>query len=214
MTSLRFSTAAAVLTLAGITLFANGNSGAGVVNFPTAIRQLKNGNDRFVGGDRDHRHQDAHTRETTAKGQKPFAIVLTCADSRLSPELIFDQGLGDLFVLRVAGNTADPAIIGSMEYAVEHLGSKLVVVMGHERCGAVDAALKGGHVHGALASVVYPIAPAVKATNLQPGDRLKNAVCENVRMTIKKIRKQSKVVGGVKIVGAYYDLDEGKVTWL
>jgi carbonic anhydrase len=115
-----------------------------------AFALLREGNLRFVAGHTEHPNQGSDRRFETSKGQSPFAVVLTCADSRLSPEIIFDRGLGDLFVLRVAGNVADPDIIASIEYAVEHLGSSLVVVLGHEKCGAVKAALDasgGGASH-------------------------------------------------------------------
>jgi carbonic anhydrase len=110
------------------------------VSASQALNMLREGNNRFVLAEQNHPNQDAERRLTVAKGQSPFAIVLTCADSRVSPELLFDQGIGDLFVIRVAGNIPEPGGIASAEYAVEHLGARLIVVLGHERCGAVKAA--------------------------------------------------------------------------
>ena len=181
-----------------------------------AMDQLKAGNSRFISGQTLHPHQDNDRRELVAKGQSPFAIVLTCADSRLSPEIVFDQGLGDLFVIRVAGNVVDKFTLASIEYAAEHLGSQLLVVLGHERCGAVKAALDAGttppkatdahvpdkhskgkakaseHGHepahvGHIGDLIAEIAPAVTESKSWPGDPLENAVKSNALRTAKKI---------------------------
>jgi carbonic anhydrase len=156
-----------------------------------------------------------------ARGQSPFAIVLDCADSRVGPELLFDQGLGDLFVARVAGNVIDDHILGSFEYAVEHLHSPLIVVLGHQRCGAVAAArdtiAAKGQAPGHIQSLVDAIRPAVEATQGQDAE----ATCKaNVREMVAQLRASQPILkpevdsGHVAVVGAYYDLDTGVVTFL
>src|SRR5262249_23586927 len=136
--------------------------GAAVAADP--VERLADGNRRYVGSKATHPDETAERRAQVAKGQKPFAVVLGCAGSRGRPEVVFAQGLGDLFVVRVAGNVADDAVVGSIEYAVEHLGAGLIVVLGHERCGACQAALEGGEAPGHLHAIVEPIEPAVKET--------------------------------------------------
>lgn len=164
-------------------------------------------------------------REQLAKGQKPYAIILSCSDSRVPPELIFDQNPGDIFVIRVAGNTFDPIILGSIEYAAEHLGSPLIMVLGHERCGAVTATVKSaGHAEGNIGSIVSAIAPAVdiaknKTVNLTEGELVESAIDENVHLVARKLFEQSPIVRHlvdakkVKIVEAKFDLDDGKVSY-
>ena len=211
----------------------------GKVSASDALVMLRDGNKRYVEGSADHRNQTSARRDEVAKGQSPFAIVLTCADSRLSPEIIFDQGLGDLFVIRVAGNIAEPGSLASIEYAVEHLGSRLIMVLGHERCGAVkatvdtfDALLKanankheehghGGHgeAHGEsnLPGLINQIMPSVKQANAQGGDFLNNSIAQNVRNTVSKIANNPALKGFVEkgevtVVGSVYDLDSGEVS--
>lgn len=185
-----------------------------------ALNRLTTGNERFAQGMGQHPRTGADRRTEVAKGQAPFASILTCADSRVSPELVFDQGLGDLFVTRVAGNTFGRDILGSLEYSVAVLGSRLIVVLGHERCGAVDAAIKGGELPGSIGSVVAPIEPAVRATRTSKGDRLLETTIKNVELTVERIAKQSSIFrdlirkGELKIVGGYYDLDSGAVRWV
>ena len=152
-----------------------------------------------------------------AKGQHPFAAVLGCSDSRVPPEVVFDEGLGDLFTVRVAGNVATDDVVASLEYAVAHLGPKLIVVLGHERCGAVDATMKGGAPEGHLAALVDRIKPATDAVKGKPGDTLDLAVRQNVANVVKQLRATQPILakdvasGAVKIVGARYDLDSGLV---
>jgi len=183
-----------------------------------ALKRLLEGNRRYVAAKFAHPNQSIQRRVEVAKKQSPFAVILTCADSRVAPEIVFDQGLGDLFVLRVAGNVTSPSIIGSIEYAVEHLGSPLVMVMGHERCGAVDAALKGVEAEGYIGYLVEAIQPAVEQSRGQEGDPLDNAVKANVKRVVRKLKSAEPVLshlirdGKVKIVGARYDLDSGRVT--
>jgi carbonic anhydrase len=191
-----------------------------------ARQRLLDGNQRYVkGGMKACGASDAAARSKLASGQKPFAIVLTCSDSRVPPEMVFDEGLGELFVIRNAGNVADPIVLGSIEYAAEHLGSPLVVVLGHERCGAVTAAVDGGKVVGNLAAVVKAVAPAVKRAKATAHDASKDAlveaaVVENARMVADGLTRQSPVlkrlraVGKLQIVAARYDLDDGSVTML
>src|SRR5262249_5592987 len=152
------------------------------------------------------------------KSQAPFAVIVSCSDSRVGPELVFDQGLGDLFVIRTAGEVLDDPGLGSIEYAVDHLHVPLVVVLGHERCGAVSAALEGGTAPGHIASLVTAIQPAVKASHGEPGDPLDNAVHTNVRDVVRRLKGAGPILseavhaGALKILGAYYDLDTGVVS--
>jgi carbonic anhydrase len=192
-----------------------------------AMRRLIEGNARFV-HDIDHvTTRDIGRRGELASGQAPFAIVLSCADSRVPPELVFDQELGDLFVLRVAGNTADDAILGSIEYAVDHLGTKLILVMGHTACGAVKAAVdtaasgKGADsLPGHLPAVVAPIMPAVAETRKDAGDPVRLAVMRHVQRTVASLRTSGPSIsggveaGGLRVVGAIYDLATGEVDFL
>ena len=188
-----------------------------------AVKRLLEGNRRYIAGNNSAIHRTAQRRTEVAKGQHPFAIIVGCSDSRVPPEILFDQGIGDLFVVRNAGNVIDDIAIGSIEYAVEHLGVQLVMVLGHERCGAVDATLKGGAVGGKLKSIVDAIKPAVEKAKAKgqttPGcDLLCSSVKSNARMVAEKLRKSSPVLtdpienGILRVVGAYYELDSGLVT--
>jgi carbonic anhydrase len=182
-----------------------------------ALRELRAGNRRYVAARVVRPHQNAARRALVAKGQHPFAVVIGCADSRVPPEIVFDQGLGDLFVVRVAGNIADDAVLGSVEYAVEHLGARLIVVLGHERCGAVQAALQGGETPGHVAALVEAIGPAVDAVRGQPGDVLDRAVKANVGRVVGEVKSSKPVLaplveaGKVRVVGGYYHLASGAV---
>lgn len=182
-----------------------------------ALAKLMEGNQRFVASRRLNPNQDGARITEVAAGQAPFAAILSCADSRVVPEIAFDQGIGDLFVVRVAGNIAITEDIASEEYAVGVLKTPLLVVLGHERCGAVDAALKGGELPGVIESLVFAIQPAVKASEGQSGDRLTNAIKTNVRLQVERLKHSSVIAtaiqeGKLKIVGAYYDLDTGEVS--
>ena len=184
------------------------------------IKSLLAGNQRFVAGAATHPDQGGDRRGDVAKAQHPVAAVLSCADSRVPPELVFDQGLGDLFVIRLAGNIPDDAALGSLEYAAEHLGVHVAMVLGHKRCGAVEAALKGGTAPGHIQLLVDAILPAVRASKSMAGDPLDNAVRTNVSMVTTKLRAAEPILSELvkehklKVVGAYYDLDSGKVTVL
>jgi len=185
-----------------------------------AWEMLKVGNQRYVADKLSRPHQTAQRMMELAKGQHPFAIVLGCSDSRVPPEIIFDQGLGDLFVIRVAGNIVDDAIAGSIEFAAEELKAPLLVVLGHERCGAVSAAVKGGEVPGHISTLVNAIKPAVVSVQGLPGDVVDNAVRANVKNVVNQLKSTHPIVSELvisnklKIVGGRYDLDSGKVDFI
>ncbi|WP_414660367.1 carbonic anhydrase [Horticoccus sp. 23ND18S-11] len=187
------------------------------VSADAALQLLMAGNARFAAGGLLHPDQSVSRRTDLAKGQKPFAIILTCADSRVAPEIYFDQGLGDIFVLRNAGNILNDHTIGSIEYAVEHLGAGLIMVIGHSKCGAVSAAAAGGHAPGHIQSIVESIVPAVKASEEESGDKVENAVRANARMVAAALRSSDPILseaakhGHIKVVAARYDLSSGKV---
>jgi carbonic anhydrase len=205
---------AAILVLAGWTLAAEHETSS--VSPDEALGRLKAGNERFALSKMSAEKPVAARRMETAQSQRPFAIVVGCADSRTTPEIIFDQNIGDLFVVRTAGNLVDDYALGSIEYAVEHLGARLIVVLGHERCGAVSAALDGPSAPGHINSLVRDIQPAVAAGKGKEGDALVNAVHENDALVAAKIRKQAEfgeLAPQVKVVEGYYNLDTGRVEW-
>ncbi len=182
-----------------------------------ALARLVEGNRRFTSGEVVHPHQTAARRIELAKGQSPIAVVVTCSDSRVSPELYFDQGLGDLFVIRNAGNVIDDHVLGSIEYAVEHLHVSLIVIVGHEKCGAVAATVAGGKVPGHIGSIVESIAPAIEAAKDQPGDKVDNTVRANARHSADQVCHDEPMLGEaihsgkVKVVSARYELATGRV---
>jgi carbonic anhydrase len=189
---------------------------AASVSADAALAKLKEGNLRFASSEVSQSKPTAARRAETAQEQHPFAIILGCADSRTAPELIFDQNLGDLFVIRTAGNLVDDHALGSIEYAVAHLGARLVVVLGHQRCGAVKAALESDHAPGHIESLVRDIQPAVKAAKGKPGDALSATVTENARQVAAQIKAKAALgdlAKEVRIVSAVYDLDTGKIDW-
>lgn len=181
---------------------------------------LEAGNERFASGELLRLHQSIERRSEVAQGQHPFATIVGCADSRVPPELVFDQGLGDLFVVRCAGNVLGDAALGSIEYAVEHLGCRLVVVLGHERCGAVDAILQGGTLPGHIASFGPSILPVLIEARRQGGNTLDNAVRLNALRVAQGLRVSKPILAELvqesrlTVVAARYDLDTGKVEWL
>ena len=189
---------------------------AASVSADAALAKLKEGNLRFASSEVSQSKPTAARRAETAQEQHPFAIILGCADSRTAPELIFDQNLGDLFVIRTAGNLVDDHALGSIEYAVAHLGARLVVVLGHQRCGAVKAALESDHAPGHIESLVRDIQPAVKAAKGKPGDPLSATVAENARQVAAQTKAKAALgdlAKEVRIVSAVYDLDTGKIDW-
>jgi carbonic anhydrase len=186
-----------------------------------ALERLKEGNRRYAEGKPASPRRNKDQRTLVAKAQLPFAIVVSCADSRVPPEIVFDQGLGDLFTVRVAGQVLDPPSIGSVEYAVEHLGTRLIVVLGHERCGAVDAACKGIDPGGHVTSLVQAIRPAVEVARRRKGDNLlADAVKANVQRVVDQLKGSWPVVGPevrdghLSVVGGIYDLETGLVEFL
>jgi carbonic anhydrase len=192
-------------------------------NADDALKRLLAGNKRFVQGKLRNPRRDSARRTRIAQKQMPFAIILTCSDSRLAPEVVFDEGLGDLFVTRVAGNTAsDPILLGTIEYAALELGSILLMVLGHDHCGAVKGAIevvtKGATLPGQIGAVTAPIVPAVKAVQDQPASQLLDAaVRRNVELTVQSLGVVSTLADLVqrnklKIVGYEYQLRTGKVT--
>ena len=194
-----------------------------VLSPDAALERLMNGNARYVQGV-SKRHDFKHEREPLAAGQNPFAGVLSCADSRISPEFCFDTARGDVFVCRVAGNFASDDIIASFEYAVQVLDTPLIMVLGHDACGAVDATVKslkdGTTLPGHLPALVAAISPAVKAVQGEGGDILANAIRRNVAMNVEKLKSAtpilSQFVGDKKlrIVGGIYKLATGHVELL
>ena len=180
-----------------------------------SLEKLVEGNARFVADHLDGKLQDSSRRESLIGGQEPYAIILSCADSRVVPELAFDAGLGELFVVRVAGNVANSSSIASIEYAVAHVGSKLIVVLGHESCGAVNAAMAGGDNGYNLNHLLAHISPAISASGEDAA--IGDVVKKNVELTINELNSRSEIIreatanGNVKILGAYYNLNTGKV---
>lgn len=183
-----------------------------------SINRLKEGNARFVADHMDGKLQDSSRRESITGGQEPYAIILSCADSRVVPELAFDTGLGELFVVRVAGNVANSSSIASIEYAVAHVGSRLIVVLGHQSCGAVTAAVAGGDNGYNLNHLLSHITPAIAAS--KEGATVNDVAKLNAELTVGELKNRSEIIknaidkGDVKVVSAYYNLDSGKVDFL
>lgn len=182
-----------------------------------ALQKLVEGNQRFVQHQPQYPDQSAARLQEVAQAQHPFATVLSCADSRVPAEIIFDQGIGDIFDVRIAGNIATPEAIGSIEYAVALLGTPLLMVLGHERCGAVTAAVQNQSLPSEISTFVKAILPAVKRIKDQPGDAVDNAVVANVQYQIEQLQRSPLLMerlqsGFLKIVGGRYDLDTGTVT--
>ena len=192
-------------------------SNAAGMDADDAMKKLMAGNQRFVSETYNRGDIGLNRRVEISKGQHPFAIILDCSDSRVVPEFIFDQGLGDLFVIRTAGNIVDDIAIGSVEYAVEHLGVRLVLVLGHEDCGAVKATVAGGKAEGHIDAIVQAIKPAVAIAKKKPGSLLNNAIAQNVDMVVERLQTSQPILahalqtGRVKIVGGVYNLKDGSV---
>lgn len=183
-----------------------------------ALSKLLDGNARYVNGKAQGPNRSASRRAAVAKGQSPFAVIVSCSDSRVPPEILFDQGIGDLFIVRTAGNVVDDVALGSIEYAVEHLGASLILILGHQSCGAVAATVAGGTPHGHVGSIVSMITPAVEKARSKPGDLLENSIKANVKLVSEKLRSSEPILrelmddGTVRIVGGYYDLESGSVS--
>jgi len=212
------------LAVPGRDLFAAGETPKpqNVLSPGEALARLKKGNARYVEGVA-KRHDFVAEREALVGGQNPFAGVLSCADSRIAPEYAFDTARGDLFVVRVAGNFMDTDGLASFEYTVKFLGTTLLVVLGHDKCGVVDAAIKavkGAELPGHLPELVEHIEPAVKAAMAKSGDLLANAIRENVLRNVENLKAASPILSQyvsekkLMVVGGIYKLDDGRIEWL
>jgi carbonic anhydrase len=187
-----------------------------------ALARLLAGNRRFRTGHARHPHQSLADLHELAAGQHPFVVTVGCADSRVSPEVLFDQGLGDIFDNRVAGNIVDDLLLGSIEFAVEEFATPLIMILGHERCGAItatiDAIETGGTAPGHIGVIVDALRPIVEPVLDRPGDRVDNAVRANIHAQAAQLIGRSELIAGhvaageLRIVGARYDLDDGRVT--
>ena len=210
-----------------VTLAVAASDGGVGITAGEALQKLIEGNKRYVAFQMTAcTEATKETIENLSKGQKPYAIILSCSDSRVPPEIIFDTTLGEIFVVRVAGNIPDPVVLGSIEYAAEHLGSPLVMVLGHERCGAVTAAFDAqGKPEGNLGAVIKTIAPAVKKTKQTlkgkpKAEMVEAAINNNIKLAAETLTKQSPIIrhlvkeGKLKIVKARYHLDDGMVILL
>jgi len=218
--------AAGVLFLGGVLAFASG--GGTAMTADEALQKLLEGNQRYVANQMTgQKLSGATARQSLAKGQSPYAIILSCSDSRVPPEIVFDKGLGEIFVVRVAGNILDPIVLGSIEYAVEHLGAPLIMVLGHGRCGALTEAVeaKGAPPEGNIGAIIKTLAPAVRqaekeAVGKDNAELIETAIDCNIKLVCNALVEQSNVIKGladtgkVKIVGAKYDLDDGRVRLL
>jgi carbonic anhydrase len=186
----------------------------------TPLQQLIAGNERYAAGQPIHPRQDVARREDVANGQNPIAVIVGCSDSRVPPEIVFDQGLGDLFVVRTAGNVVDDQATGSIEYAVEHLHVHLIIVLGHENCGAVAAAVSGGTMDGHIGSITDAIQPAVEQARPWPGNLLDNAINANVLRVVYQLKHSEPILehevetGNLTVLGARYNLAPGTLEWL
>ena len=212
----KFTLAIAAASALWIMLASGEDHAVKAVGADEALAKLKAGNERFTSQPASKGRPNAARRAEVAQTQHPFAVIVACSDSRTAPELVFDQNIGDLFVIRVAGNLVDDYGMGSIEYAVEHLGARLIVVLGHERCGAVKAALAAPTAPGHIGALVRDIQPAVQATADKAGDKLALTVHANATAVAAKIWKEAhlgELASEVKVVTGYYDLDSGVVEW-
>ena len=209
--------AAALFIYSGIVFASSAGPG---ISPDEALKKLIDGNNRFVQSAQAQKDIGNNRRTELTKGQHPFAVILSCSDSRVPPEHIFDQGMGDIFVVRVAGNVADSIELGSVEYAAEHLGVPLILVLGHQSCGAVKATVDGGKPEGNIGSIVKKIAPAVKKARetVKEKDKLLDAaILENTKSTAKTLTKKSSIIKHlveekkVKIAAGVYNMATGKV---
>ena len=214
--------AAVTISMATAAMAFSGGAGIGA---DEALGRLKEGNTRYIGGAAVGPRQDAARRhETATGGQHPFATVLSCADSRVPVEVVFDQGVGDVFVVRVAGNVANTDEIGTIEYGAEHLGVPLVVVLAHTKCGAVTAVVKNEHVTENIGKLVAPIVPAVAGVKnrfaaADMDELISRSIEANMWQAIDDMYTKSPLLkkmaadGKIKVVGALYDIDSGNVRW-
>ncbi len=210
-------------SLLGLALLASTSAAFADVSPDAALKALKEGNTRYINGKSNHPRIDAERRRATAlEGQTPIAAILGCADSRVPPEIIFDQGFADLFVVRVAGNFCAMPELASIEYSVVALKVPLIVVVGHTKCGAVDAAIKNKPLPGSLPDLVKMIRPAVEEAEKEKGaadDLLARATERNVARSIEDLKKSPVIKAAIdakqlKIVGAIRHIKDGHVSWL
>ena len=206
--------------LAFAAMLINATNADAQVSADSATTKLKEGNERFIKGKTLHPNQDFKRIKEVAAAQKPFAIIVGCSDSRVPSEIIFDQGIGDLFIVRTAGQVSSYASWGSIEFGNAVLGAKLIVVLGHTSCGAVSAACKIPDVPGHIVTLINAIKPAAELAKKIAGDVVENAVKINVAMEVKQLQSLEPVLtkaiknGSLKIVGAVYNLSTGQVDFL
>lgn len=184
-----------------------------------ALQKLKDGNERFVSYEMKHPNVHKSRREKLINGQRPFAVILSCSDSRVVPEIIFDQGLGDIFVIRNAGNVLDEHVLGSIEYALHHLGVKLVIVLGHEFCGAVGTAMKEDKESPAIESIKESIKPAVDKCKEEKTYTYENVIKTHAKLDVEDILEDNELSGyisnhDIQVIPAYYSISTGKVEFL
>ena len=219
--------ASSVSRFSSVAFAADGPAAGPQISSDEALHRLIEGNKRFAAGQIAHPGRTPDDFKPLAAGQYPIAAIVSCADSRVAPEILFDQGIGDLFIVRIAGNYiggAGASVKGSIEYGVAELNVPLIMVLGHSQCGAVKAAIKHLHDHdalpGAINDLVNSIKPAVIETEGKPGDPLENAIEANVRRSVAKLESLHPVVspavqsGKLKVVGGVYDLATGNATML
>lgn len=181
------------------------------------LQKLIEGNQRFIAGNSIHPNQSVERRNEISEAQSPFAVVICCSDSRVPPEIIFDQGLGDLFVVRIAGNIVSDEILGSIEYAVQCLGIRFIMVLGHENCGAVSAAVQQDSAEGHIDLKIKAIKPAVELAKKMSGNIIENSSKCNIELVINNIKSADPILSKLDglneltMVGAYYNLHSGIV---
>lgn len=187
-----------------------------------SLEELKTGNKRFISGELSTKNYKVEVEET-AHGQNPYAVIVTCSDSRLPAEIIFDESIGELFVIRLAGNVVDSSALGSIEYAVKYLNSSYILMLGHTHCGAVHAVVGGGSYSPAITALAKKIVPAfenVKSKNVDEEYLLEETIEENVHLQLNVISSMSEIVsthitdGTVKIGGGIYDISTGNIHFL
>jgi len=185
------------------------NPGEQIDDWQSALRFLEDGNNRYLENRSMKRDRNVEDRATFNEGQNPFAVILTCSDSRVSPEIYFDQKPGSIFVIRNAGNIADTTALGSLEFAVEHLNVPLVVVVGHSACGAVAGSLGGGEFSDNLQSIINAIKPAIEHS-----ENIEDAIHANISYTVERIKLNPVVTNmGAIVIGAHYDIETGEVVF-
>ena len=214
MKKLNLALIVAFIALAGVGFAADPTP---IVNADDALAMLKGGNSRFTGNLASNEKSPTQARLESINGQNPIAVVVTCADSRTAPEIYFNKNLNRLFVVRTAGNVVDDIGLGSIEYAVKALGVRLVVVVGHQNCGAIKAAIAGGSIPPHINSFVNMIKPAVATARKESGDLLTNSIQANAIRVADKIRHDGSLGADakeVKVVPAVYSLETGKIHWL